>query len=249
MMNQAELTKALAEHRASGEPHGSGVGQYIHDIVYGANDGIVTTFAVVSGVTGADLAPYVVVIMGFANVLADGLSMGLGNYLSNRSRRDHYQRVYKEEAKEIEDIPEIEREEIRDVFRAKGFSGADLETVTAIITSNKKVWIDTMMREEHGMAPEDTDNAILHAFTTFFAFIFFGSIPVLPYLIPMSDASRFSVTIAATAVALLVVGLLRSWVTRERFFRGPLEILSIGAVCALVAYFVGVALRGFGAAL
>ncbi len=248
MMNQAELTKALKAHKAR-EPHGNGVGQYIHDIVYGANDGIVTTFAIVSGVTGAELSSHVVVIMGFANVLADGLSMGLGNYLSSRSKRDNYHRLYKEEAREIEEIPEIETEEIREIFRAKGFSGADLETVTKVITTDKKIWIDTMMREEHGLVSEDTDHAVFHGFTTFFAFIFFGSIPILPYLIPMRDSNRFPITIVAAGIALLLVGLLRSWVTRERMLRGPLEILFIGAVCAVVAYFVGMALRGFAAAV
>ena len=243
-MDQAALTKALAEHKAS-EPHGSGFGNYIQDIVYGANDGIVTTFAVVSGVEGAQLAPYVVVIMGFANVFADGLSMGLGNYLSIRSKRDNYRRILKEELNEIRDIPEIEREEIREVYRAKGFSGADLETVTRVITSNKDVWADTMMREEHGLAAEDTDRPAVHGLVTFAAFILFGSIPVLSYILPIGETQRFPVTIISTVVALLVVGLLRSWVTRERIFRGPLEILSIGTLCAAAAYLVGAALRGF----
>ncbi len=239
-----DIQKALAEHRAS-EPHGSALGLYIHDIVYGANDGIVTTFAVVSGVNGAQLAPYVVVILGLANVLADGLSMGLGNYLSNRSKQDNYQRILKEELQEIEDIPEIEREEIREVYRAKGFSGAELETVTQRITSDKKIWADTMMREEHGLAPEDTAHPMLHGLVTFGAFIFFGMIPVAPYILPIADSSRFVVTIVATGIALLMVGLLRSSVTRERMFRGPMEIVSIGALCATAAYIVGAMLRGF----
>ena len=95
MDSPSDIKKAMAEHKAS-EPHGSQLGPYIHDIVYGANDGIVTAFAVVSGVVGAQLAPYIVVIMGVANVFADGISMGLGNYLSNKSRQDNYQRILKE---------------------------------------------------------------------------------------------------------------------------------------------------------
>ncbi len=243
-MDQAALTKALQEHQAS-EPHGGGFGSYIHDIVYGANDGIVTTFAIVSGVNGADLSPSVVVIMGLANVLADGLSMGLGNFLSSRSKRDNYRRIFKEEQQEIIDIPEIEREEIREIYRKKGFSGTDLETVTSVITADKKVWVDTMMREEHGLTPEDTEHAGLHGLVTFCAFVVFGMIPIAPYLLPVSAGNRFVVTIAATGIALLVVGLLRSYVTRERMLRGPLEILFIGMVCAIAAYGVGVMLRGF----
>lgn len=243
-MDQASLTKAMKEHQAS-EPHGSGFGPYIHDIVYGANDGIVTTFAVVSGVNGAGLSPSVVVIMGLANVLADGLSMGLGNFLSSRSKRDNYRRLLKEERQEVEEIPEIEREEIREIYRKKGFSGADLEAATRVITADKKVWVDTMMREEHGLTPEDSDHAALHGLVTFVAFIVFGLIPIAPYLFPLSPESRFPVTIVATGFALLLVGFLRSWVTRERIFRGPLEILFIGTVCAVAAYVVGAMLRGF----
>lgn len=242
-MPMKDIKQALAEHKAS-EPHGSTLGPYIHDIVYGANDGIITTFAIVSGVAGADLSPYVVIILGFANVLADGLSMGLGNFLSNKSRQDHYQRVYKEEMQEIRDIPEIEVEEIREIYEAKGFKGKDLDTVVHVITSDKKVWVDTMMREEHGLTQDDDGKPSVHALMTFFAFVVFGCIPIGSYLLPVPVESRFLVTITATGIALLGVGLLRSWVTRERLIKGPLEILSVGAICAAASYGVGVALRG-----
>lgn len=244
-MHQSEIKRRLAEHRTS-EPHGNALGAYIHDIVYGANDGIVTTFAVVSGVAGADLSPSVVVILGFANVLADGLSMGLGNYLSSKSRQDNYQRLLKEELKEIDEIPEIEREEVREIFEAKGFAGADLEHAVQLITSKKQAWADFMMREEHGLAPEADGKPVFHALATFCAFLVFGSIPIVPYLFSFSPASRFPSAIGATAAGLLIVGLLRSWVTRERLIKGPLEIMTVGAICAVAAYFVGVLLKGLG---
>ncbi len=243
-MDRTDIKKALARHRAE-EPHGSTLGPYIHDIVYGANDGIVTTFAVVSGVTGAELSSSLIVILGFANVLADAVSMGLGNYLSGKSRKDNYQRLLKEELREMKEIPEIEREEIREIFETKGFTGADLDRATDIITSDTKVWADTMMREEHGMAPDEDGSPALHAVMTFLSFILFGSIPIVPYLLPLANTSRFIVTIISTVIALLTVGFLRSWVTRERLIRGPLEILSVGLACACVAYVVGVALKGF----
>lgn len=243
MMDRTDIKKALAEHRA-GELRGSSLGPYIHDIVYGANDGIVTTFAVVSGVAGAELAAYLVVILGFANVLADGLSMGLGNYLSSKSKQDHYQRVLKEEMREIAELPEIEREEIREIFEAKGFTGTDLDRVTTVITSDTQVWVDTMMREEHGLLADEDGAPWIHAIMTFTAFVLFGSIPIAPYLLPIAIESRFLITIISTIVALLFVGLLRSWVTRERLIKGPLEILSVGLICAFTAYYVGVALKG-----
>ncbi len=244
-MDRKQLEKALAEHKKS-EPHGSPLGDYIHDIVYGANDGIVTTFAIVSGVAGAQMAPHIVVILGFANVLADGLSMGLGNYLSIKSKQDNYHRLLKEENKEIDEIPEIEREEIREIYAAKGFAGAELDMVVNRITADRKVWADTMMREEHGLIEDEGGQPALHGFMTFAAFLIFGSIPIVPYLLPIGDAHRFLSAIVATGIALFVLGLLRSWVTRERLIKGPLEILAVGTVCAVVAYGVGVLLRGFG---
>jgi VIT1/CCC1 family predicted Fe2+/Mn2+ transporter len=244
-MDRSDIKRALADHRKS-EPHGSALGPYIHDIVYGANDGIVTTFAVVSGVAGAELAPSIVIILGFANVFADALSMGLGNYLSGKSRLDNYHRILKEELVEIETIPDIEREEIREIYEAKGFSGADLDRVVAVITSDKNVWADTMMREEHGLAKSEEGTPALHGFMTFIAFVLFGSIPIAPYVLPIPQTNRFLVTIVSTVIALLLVGLLRSWVTRERLIRGPLEVLAVGSGCAIVAYYIGVLLKGFG---
>ncbi len=245
-MNRDELKKAMAKHKAS-ESHGSKLGPYIHDIVYGANDGIVTTFAIVSGVTGAQMAASIVVILGYANVLADGLSMGLGNYLSIRSKEDNYHRLYKEEELEIEQIPDIEREEIREIYAAKGFAGQELETVVKRITNDRKLWIETMMLEEHGLTKDENGSPIIHGLMTFLAFLVFGSIPIVPYMLPIPDERRFVMAIIATGIALLGVGLLRSWVTRERLIKGPLEILAVGAVCAAAAYGVGVFLRGFGA--
>jgi VIT1/CCC1 family predicted Fe2+/Mn2+ transporter len=244
-MDRTDIKRALAEHRAS-EIHGSALGPYIHDIVYGANDGIVTTFAIVSGVAGAELASSVVIILGLANVLADGLSMGLGNYLSNKSRQDNYHRILKEELKEIQDMPEIEREEIREIYEKKGLSGAELEMVTAALTRDAKVWADTMMIEEHGLMSGEEGSPVLHALSTFFAFLVFGSIPIAPYLFLPATESQFSVTVVTTGIALLLLGFLRSYVTRERLIKGPLEILGIGALCALASYAVGMALKGVG---
>lgn len=238
--------QALREHQKH-EAHGSALGPFIHDIVYGANDGIVTTFAIVSGVAGAQLAPHIVIILGFANVLADGLSMGLGNYLSIKSKRDNYHRLLKQELREIKEVPHFERAEIEQIYRKKGFSGTNLETVVSVITSDKDVWAETMMREEHGLTAEDTDFPALHGLMTFLAFLCFGSIPISPYFLPLPDTVRFPAAIVSTGLALLLVGLMRSWVTRERMFKGPLEILTVGALCAAAAYGVGVMLRGFGA--
>ena len=243
-MSPRDLQRALEEHRAA-ELHGSRLGPWIHDIVYGAHDGIVTTFAVVAGTAGAGLSTGVVIILGMANLLADGVSMGAGSFLSLRSEHDQYERLLKEELREIAEDPEIEREEIREAYRAKGFTGDDLERAVAIITKDKAVWAQTMMKEEHGMIEGTAENAFLHGVATFLGFLVFGSVPLLPYFFSRSGSENFTQAIVGTFLALLLVGVTRSTVTRQRIYRGVLEILLIGTVTASIAYGVGVGLKSF----
>ncbi len=234
----------LLAHREE-DMHGRRLGPFIQDIVYGANDGIITTFAVVAGVTGADLAHHIVVILGLANLFADGISMGMGNYLSLRSEQDHYHQIYAEEQKEVREIPDIEREEIREIYARKGFSGADLDSVVQKITAREDVWVKTMMSEEHGLISDGAEMPVAHGFVTFVSFILFGAIPILPYMVGnIAPESRLSVAVGSTLFALLRLGTLRSWVTQQRPFWGIVEVLSIGMVCALAAFTVGVLLRG-----
>lgn len=230
------------KHRLE-ELHGHRLGSVIQDIVYGGNDGIVTTFAVVAGAMGAGLPRYIVIILGLANLLADGISMATGAYLSLRSQRDQYRRILREELQEIEDHPDLEREEIREFFAKKGFSGADLDRVTAVITNNNTVWADTMMHAEHGLTEESTNKPVLHALMTFVSFQIFGAIPLLPYLFTIPLEQRFTVAVISTGLALALLGFTKSWITREPLWRGPIEIVSVGAAGAFVAYGIGVLLK------
>src|SRR3990167_10390265 len=180
-MQQSNFRQKVLAHMRD-EQHGSKLGPFIQDVVYGGNDGIVTTFAVVAGTMGAGLPRYIVIILGLANLLADGISMATGAYLSMRSERDQFKRIRREELEEIEDHPDLEREEIREFFGKIGFSGEDLERVTAVITKDKAAWAATMMHAEHSLTTESTDRPILHALMTFLSFQIFGIIPLLPYL-------------------------------------------------------------------
>lgn len=238
------LQRALRLHEEA-DIHGSKFREYIQDIVLGGNDGIVTTFAVVAGTAGAQLSSIVVIILGLANLLADGISMGAGVFLSLRSERDRTERIRKEEAQEIEDDPEIEREEVRRAFREKGFAGKLLEDVVATITSDKRRWVDVMMHEEHGVTGGENERPLLKGIMTFCSFVVFGGIPLLPYILPFSDTYRFESALLSTTAALILLGVTRSIVTRERMFKGPLEIVSIGLLCAAVSYAVGALLRQF----
>ncbi|MEK7137235.1 MAG: VIT1/CCC1 transporter family protein [Patescibacteria group bacterium] len=235
---------ALLAHRED-QVHGRRLGPFIQDIVYGANDGIITTFAVVAGSTGADLAHSTIVILGLANLIADGISMGMGNFLSLRSERDQYHQVYREEQEEIANDPDIEREEVKEIYAKKGFAGEDLNRIVSKITSDERVWIETMMREEHGLSPSGTEFPALHGAVTFLSFLLFGAIPVLPYMLGAAPGeTRLQVAVISTGIALLLLGMLRSFVTKQRPLWGILEVLGVGAICAFAAYGVGVMLKG-----
>lgn len=214
------------------------VGKYIGDLVYGANDGIITTFAVVAGASGASLSHSIVLVLGFANLFADGLSMGASNFLGKKSEKDFARAQYEKESWEIDNLRELEVEEIRDIYKSKGFKEKDLDRAVEIIISDRKVWLDTMMKDELGIMLDEKDEPIKHGVATFFAFIVAGFIPLIPFLIPdLSNAFVISTIVAA--VTLFVVGALRTLITTVSFIQGGIEMLLIGSAAGAVAYVVG----------
>ncbi len=226
------------------ERHGIRLGPFIQDIVYGGNDGIITTFAIVAGTVGAAMPTYVIVILGLANLVGDGLSMASGAYLSLKAERDQYRRIRAEEEAEIDDHPEAERAEVREAFAKQGVEGRDLSTLTAILTSRRALWVETMMREEHGLLEQSTSRPLLHATATFFSFLLFGAIPLVPYVFGPGGAHQFRVAVVSVFAALLLLGITRSIITRAPLVWGTVQILLIGFLSSGVAYLIGAFLRG-----
>ena len=214
---------------------------YLGEFVYGGIDGCVTTFAVVAGAVGAELSSSIIIILGFANLLADGLSMSIGAYLSTRSEQDNYQKHRQTEYWEVENLPEVEREEVREIYRAKGFDGKLLEDVVQVITENKDRWVDVMMKEELEMMVEQK-SPFLMGLVTYVSFILVGLIPLLiyvwDYFNPVSG-SLFVWSSVLTAFGFIIIGVLKTYVTQTNVWRGVLETVVLGAIAALVSYFVG----------
>ncbi len=213
---------------------------YLRDWVYGGIDGAVTTFAIVAGVVGADLSARIVLILGAANLLADGFSMAAGNYSATKAEIDDYERLRRMEERHIRLVPDGEREEIRQLFQAKGFKGTDLERVVEVITSSKARWVDMMMAEEHGVPPV-MRSPIMAGLATFAAFLLCGLVPLFPFVAGV--AADVTLSIIMTALVFFAIGSLKSRWSTASWWRSGTETLVIGLAAAGVAYGVGVLLK------
>jgi VIT1/CCC1 family predicted Fe2+/Mn2+ transporter len=152
---------------------------YLGDAILGGIDGCVTTFAVVAGTVGGGFPNIVAIVLGFANLLADGFSMAVSNYQNTKSQRDLVEEARRTEEQHIEHIPKGEQEEIRQIFASKGFEGVILEKIVEVITQDRRLWVDTMLTEELGLQIEGP-RPVRAALVTFGAFFAVGIIPLLP---------------------------------------------------------------------
>ncbi len=234
---------AIAARLAGATTH-----SYLRDFVLGAVDGTVTTFAVVAGVAGAELPRGVAVILGLANLLADGFSMAVGNYLSTRAEHEVVLAARRKEEQHIEQIPDGEREEVRQIFAAKGFEQPLLDHVVEVITQDRQRWVDTMLTEELGLRL-DSPVPWRAAMACFGAFVSVGLVPLAPFLLPLSltPGQVFGASSVGTALAFFTVGAAKGRVLGQNWLRAALGTLCLGGTAAALAYAAGVALKSLGA--
>jgi len=213
---------------------------YVGDFILGAIDGCVTTFAVVAGVAGAGLPKTVAIILGISNLLADGFSMAAGVFQKAKSDEEIVDRARQMEEKHIDEVPEGEREEIRQIFSSKGFEGELLDKAVDVITSDRKQWVDTMITDELGLQLE-VPNPFKSAFTVFWAFVIVGLIPLSPFFIthPFAQGQTFIISSIATAFAFFIVGTIKGKIVRRSWIFSGFETLFIGGAAATLAYLVG----------
>lgn len=218
--------------------------EYLREIVYGGNDGIVTTFAVVAGFAGAQTpdalsVPIITVLLfGVANLFADGLSMSVGSFLSLRADQEVYAHEKSRESHEIHHDPDNEFAETVEILERKKFSTTDAKTLATIFRKNPVYWTEFMMKDELEMTNPEKENPFSIALATFFSFIAFGSIPLFPYLLHIQH-NVFPISLVCTAGALILLGSLRAVVARQSIIRGVFETLLLGGLSAGVAYLVG----------
>jgi VIT1/CCC1 family predicted Fe2+/Mn2+ transporter len=237
-----EHTPLAVRKRLADEPAPS----YLQDFIYGAVDGAVTTFAVVAGVEGASLDEKVVIILGGANLIADGFSMAVSNFLGSRAERQQRERARRREQLHIRMVPEGEREEIRQIFAAKGFEGRDLARVVDVITSDPDLWAETMMSEELGFGAS-APNEYRAAAATFVAFLVVGFLPLAVFAYDLAAPGHvedaFAWSAVMTGVAFAVVGAMKSRFVDQSWWRSALETLVVGGLAAALAYATGALLQ------
>ena len=234
-MEHEHSTEAIQQRLSAGPRH-----NYLRDLIYGGIDGSVTTFAIVTGVVGADLSPGIILILGFANLLADGFSMAASNFLGTKAEHDDMKHIEAIEQRHIDLAPEGEREEVRQIFAHKGFEGDDLNRVVELITADRNRWVRTMLTEEYGL-PAQARSPWLAAMSTFSAFIVCGLVPLIPFLSGTSEplwASSF-----LTGAVFFVIGSVKSRWSTVSWWRSGLSSLLVGGMAAALAYGVGIALR------
>jgi VIT1/CCC1 family predicted Fe2+/Mn2+ transporter len=217
--------------------------QLISAAVLGGIDGCVTTFAVVAGAFGAGFPTLVALVLGFANLLADGFSMAVSNYEAMQAQSELAESVRKSEREHIRQVPEGEREEIRQIFAGKGFDQPVLDAIVDTISQDERLWVETMLREEHGIQ-DMNDSPWRAALTTFGAFVLVGAMPLIPLLVPGFDMKQqFVVSSIVAAVMFFSIGSLKSLVLGLPVLRAGMKTLLTGGTAALLALLAGYLLR------
>lgn len=222
--------------------------RFLPEFVYGAIDGSVTTFAVVASASGAELSAGIVLILGFANLIADGFSMSVGSYLSTKSEHEEYTKIRDKERESVRLMPDNKKAEIKEIYRKKGFEGETLDHIVEGITADPQRWLDTLMKDKWEMVRNN--KAPFHtAMVTFVSFILIGLIPLISYvgayLFELVESRLFLIACVLTGIAFVGIGYLKSSVNHTSRFRGIAETLALGAIAAALAYFVGDILEGW----
>ena len=212
-------------------------GSFLRELVFGANDGLVSNVSLVAGVAGATTDPKTVLLAGIAGMVAGAISMSLGAYISTKSEREFRESEEHRERWEIEHMPREERAEVRQIFREKGITGPTLDSVVEQITQDKEQWVQAMMRDELGFS-EAPPKPLLAAAVMGIAFIIGAAFPVVPFLFMEGNGALIAAA-GATAVALMGVGAWRALLSGGKVWRKGLEMVGLATVAVLAAHFIG----------
>jgi len=219
-----------------GDPHRRASG--LSDIILGGQDGLVNVLGVILGVATATHDPRIVLVAGLAATFAESVSMGAVAYTSTRADADYYESERKRELRHINEVPHLEKKEVREIYTKKGFEGELLDRIVETITTNEDVWVAVMMSEEHCLSPTDRRQTLKTALVVGLSALIGSLIPLLPFLFLPVDSSMV-VAVISTALVLFGVGAYKAHTTVGHPGKSGLEMAAIGTLCALVGYVVG----------
>ena len=208
----------------------------LRDIVIGMSDGLTVPFALAAGLSGAVVSSGIVIIAGIAEIAAGSIAMGLGGYLAGKTEQDHYNSELKREYEEVERVPEVEKQEVKDFFKAIGLSENIQHQAAEEIAKDKKQWVDFMMKYELGLDEPDPKRAAKSAMNIGLSYIVGGIIPLSPYLFINNSTEALKISVIATLICLFVFGYFKSKMTGVNAFWGAIKVTLIGAVAAAAAY-------------
>jgi predicted membrane protein (TIGR00267 family) len=218
------------------EPHKKG--NRLSDVILGGQDGLVSILGLLLGLTAATSSSRIVIAGGLATIFAETLSMAAVAYTSKMADRDHYAAERQQEIKEVKEVPEIERQEIVDIYSAKGFSGQLLEDIVNHITADHELWIDTMMREELNLLPVIKRDVYKYTLTVGLATFSGAILPLIPFFFLRVHVALV-VALILSAVVLAVVGVYKAHMTLGKPFKSAIQMVVIGMGAAVAGYLIG----------
>jgi vacuolar iron transporter family protein len=241
----ARLSGRTDEASAAGRPRRTHFAEYLRDLIFGLNDGLVSNLSLISGVSAAS-SVRVVLLAGVAGILAGGTSMFAGSYLSNKSQREVVDEELRRAAELISFAPEEERDALCRIYRAKGFEPEEVELLVRRITSDQDLWLAALVTEEFGLSLEPGPSPVVDGAWAGGGFALAATVPLLPFLV-ISGATALVAACLLSAVALFTVGAAKTLVTRRSPLRSGAEMVVVGLVASLVTFLVGHAIgRGVG---
>lgn len=225
-------------------------GELIRQVTFGLNDGVVSIFALLAGLVGAGQSSETILITLVAASVAGALSMAAGEYVSNKSEGDFYRHEIEQEKLEIELCPHIEKEELRLMYRRKGFQGQLLEDIVAGIVADKELWVQEMVVGELGVAELEQQGGFKTSLVILFSFMGGAAFPTLPYILagPLGTGSEITFVVATcvTVFGLFGAGAMKKFVTGVNWFKSGFEMLLVGFFAFGISYLIGLIIPGAG---
>ena len=212
-------------------------GNLLREFIFGLNDGLVSTLSLLAGLTGAYVSNNIIILGGLAEIVAGSISMGLGAYISTKSEEDYYKSKIENEKISIEDIPNIEIRELKEIYRKKGFNAKEINLIVSKIVKHKATWLDTLIHEKIGIGEKFEDPKIM-GFVNGLSFIIGGLFPIIPFFFFSTKNPLLIGTIFALII-LFVIGALKSKISNKNWFTSGLELAVICLIAVSLSYLAG----------